>query len=681
MKLEKFRIQNYKNITDTDWVKCRDLTAFVGVNEAGKSAIFQGLAKLNPSDGEKYDGMREFPRRRYSAEYKLRDWPVASGKFVLDEDDISEMVAASPLVKDVTKVIVTRYYSWKLEIGFSPKLNIQELTIQELLDGIQDARTKISDLTAPDGEGKAIETIKIDLERSLGTFQSSLEGGELSGSPTKKQIDDPLNCIKQKANEGWQKEILDPLAEPFQEMSKILSENESVAEAKKWVEGSLPKFIYFGKYGVIDSHIHIPSFLKGMEDQVKGPLHRVTLCLFKHVGIDLQTMLKLGTYDTLKPDNPEVRRNLDELSILADSASVNMTDRFRNWWDQRKHKFHYEFQGEYFKIWVSDDSDPSIIDLDQRSQGLQYFFSFYLVFLVESEEAHKGCILLLDEPGLYLHCAAQARAVKFLKKLATENQTLYSTHSPFLLDVDHLEDIRTVHADENGVAQVSDEAWPSDKNTLFPLQAALGYQLVRAYFFSKKQLLVEGITDYWLIKTISKILPTSYSERLRADITVIPAAGAPKLLPLASMLLGHDIEIGALLDGDEPGRREGKKLDDSLLSGSGRRCLFIGDFLDGHAEGEIEDIFPDDYYLTSVKEASGETEISFNDDEKAIPGIVDRVTALFKRKGFDKLEKWRVCASLRDRMLDKPAEVPDTVYVTMSKVFEAVNSMFIDHKG
>jgi len=63
MHMIRFRVQNYKNVNDTDWVNCGNLTCFVGKNEAGKSAIFRGLSKLNPSDGEKYDGLKEFPRR------------------------------------------------------------------------------------------------------------------------------------------------------------------------------------------------------------------------------------------------------------------------------------------------------------------------------------------------------------------------------------------------------------------------------------------------------------------------------------------------------------------------------------------------------------------------------------------------------------------------------------------
>ena len=222
-----------------------------------------------------------------------------------------------------------------------------------------------------------------------------------------------------------------------------------------------------------------------------------------------------------------------------------MTDRFRDWWEQRRHRFRYDFQGEYFRIWVSDDLDPSDIELDQRSMGLQYFFSFYLVFLVESEGAHENCILLLDEPGLHLHGTAQAKVVEFLEKLAQDTQTLYTTHSPFMIDGDHLENARAVYEDDDGTTKVSEDVWPRDKDTLFPLQAALGYQLAQTLFISKRQLIVEGITDYWLIKTIDKVLDSRDYISLREDVILVPAAGVSKLLPLASMLIGHDVEIGA----------------------------------------------------------------------------------------------------------------------------------------
>lgn len=85
MRMAQFRVQNYKKIRDSGWISTGDLTAFVGKNEAGKSSVFRALSKLNPSDEERYDGLKEFPRRRFASEFKTQDWPVASVQFKLDE--------------------------------------------------------------------------------------------------------------------------------------------------------------------------------------------------------------------------------------------------------------------------------------------------------------------------------------------------------------------------------------------------------------------------------------------------------------------------------------------------------------------------------------------------------------------------------------------------------------------
>jgi len=94
------------------------------------------------------------------------------------------------------------------------------------------------------------------------------------------------------------------------------------------------------------------------------------------------------------------------------SASLDITTRFNEWYGQRRHDIRYHADGDYFRIWVADDRRPGVeIELEGRSKGFQWFFSFYLVFLVESEEGHKDAVLLLDEPGLHLHPTAQQELI------------------------------------------------------------------------------------------------------------------------------------------------------------------------------------------------------------------------------------------------------------------------------
>ena len=242
----------------------------------------------------------------------------------------------------------------------------------------------------------------------------------------------------------------------------------------------------------------------------------------------------------------------DERAIEMSSASQEMTQKFTSWWEQRKHKFHYGIDGKNFRVWVSDDLDSSEIELDQRSAGMQYFFSFYLVFLVEARGKHTNSILLLDEPGMQFHGTAQQKTVEFLNKISNDNQLLYTTHSPFMIDGDHLENVKIVYEDEAnyGATKVSNDVWPKDKDSLFPLQAGLGYSLAQTLFYSKTQLVVEGLTDYNLLKAMNELLSQQKMTVLNPKIIITPAGGTKKLMPLASMLVGNEIKIIVLLDGE-----------------------------------------------------------------------------------------------------------------------------------
>ena len=76
---------------------------------------------------------------------------------------------------------------------------------------------------------------------------------------------------------------------------------------------------------------------------------------------------------------------------------------------------------------MSDNRRKGIeIELEFRSRGFQWFFSFYLVFLVESGGRHKDAILLIDEPGLHLHPMAQQKLIRVLdgNLLETASQIL-----------------------------------------------------------------------------------------------------------------------------------------------------------------------------------------------------------------------------------------------------------------
>jgi predicted ATP-dependent endonuclease of OLD family len=674
MKMIRFRVQNYKKVQDTDWISCDDLTAFVGKNEAGKSALFRGLSKLNPSDGEKYNGLKEFPRRRYVSEFSKQDYPVASIEFELSDVEKSELEKNYPFTKGTEKVCCTRYYSWNLDVKFEPEPNLPDVSNSAFLSLLEESLSQVQSLSAPEGKGEILGTIKTSLIETVEQMKGTLTTQPSNQQANQSQVDTIVNAFSTHSNENWQQEILQPIITRFQEFNNSLKLLSEIAEAKVWVEKNIPIFIYFDRYDVIDSAVHIMNFAQQIQENPSAPRVRATKCLFEHAGLDINDILNL---DPNKPDQSEetLRNWADERAIKMSSASNAMTEKFSDWWEQRKHKFHYQLDGPFFRVWVSDDLDPSEIELDQRSLGLQYFFSFYVVFLVESTNAHHNSVLLLDEAGLHMHGTAQGKVVKFLEKVSEQNQTLYTTHSPFMIDGDHLGRIRVVYESEDGTTTVSEDVWPKDKDALFPLQAALGYSIAQTLFYAKRQVLVEGITDYWIFKAINEKLLKKGMTGLLQDLILVPAGGVNNLIPLASMLVGHDIEIAAILDGDEPGRRKGKQLQDKLLSDKAGRCVFIGDYVHT-CEAELEDLFPEDYYMKAVSE-SYDFELNFTDEEMEIQNIAKRFSTAFKRLGIGEFEKWRPARVILDWIGKDENIPPQETLELFSKILQAVNTPFV----
>ena len=141
---------------------------------------------------------------------------------------------------------------------------------------------------------------------------------------TKELLDRALRIVLTKANEDWQKQLLDPIVVELHHMIEKSSINEQTKSAERWIQENLPKFIYFENYNVINSAIFIPTFVQGaMNNQrIRG---RTSLCLFKHVHLDVTKIANIGRHQPGQVENQEIRRQIDERAILASSASSAMT--------------------------------------------------------------------------------------------------------------------------------------------------------------------------------------------------------------------------------------------------------------------------------------------------------------------------------------------------------------------
>lgn len=672
MRMTRFRVQNYKKINDSGWITCEDLTAFVGKNEAGKSALFRGLSKLNPSDGEAYDGLKEFPRRRYSTDFKSQDWIVSTAEFTLDEGEVDELEAITPTLEGVTRLSVSRSYSGKFHIQFRGATSIQSISTQSMIESLRRWSDVVQNAIAPEGKGDRMKAIKEAINPIITKKIAELSANTTPQEVIEGQISDVFKVILSNCNESWEREALNPIITEIESLKKTFQNRIQFQKAEEWVTKNMPKFLYFNRYDVIDSAVDIAKFVSELKANPQNARLRTTRCLFQHVGLDLQRIRELDPSQSDKNEK-ELRRMADERHVLVSSASTAMTEKFANWWEQRKHKFRYQLDAKQFRVWVSDDLDPSEVELDQRSAGLQYFFSFYLIFLEEVKDSYQNTIILLDEPGLHYHGTAQQKAVEFLEKLSKQNQILYTTHSPFMINGDHLERVRIVYEDEadDGSTRVSDNVWPKDKDALFPLQAGLGYAVAQTLFYAGKQLVVEGLTDYSLLKAINGLLSAKGRTTLLKDAVIVPAGGIRNLMPLASILMANKTKLAILLDGDQAGQSKAKEVKKELLMD----CLSVSDFTE-KKDASIEDLFPEDLYLAAVQEAYPSVRLVFNSDESKILCISKRVDSLFKRTGME-FEKWKPVNILVDWILNSNPKhpIPDNTLLKFEAIFKEVNKI------
>ena len=667
MKMTRFRLQNYKKFRDTGWVSCEDLTVFVGKNESGKSSIFRGLSKLNPSDGERLDGLKEFPRSGSTSEFKTQDWPVASAEFLLSDQDRASIVKISRSLAQVTSVVCTRHYSGALEVEFSPGVEFPETSNAALLAKLEAWRKTVEGSVAPEGRGDSLARLKSLLMTKLSQKIEELKDFNPGDPVSEAVVKDLYTALVAQLNESWQKGLFDPVAQEINRFMDSLVLLPQLNQAGSWVQTNMPKFVFFDKYDVLDSSIHIPSFISQLNTNPAGPRVRPTKALFQHVGLDLQALQGL---DPTQPGRAQddLKRFADERQIQMSSAGSEMTEKFSKWWDQRKHVFRYSIDGPFFRVWVSDDLDPSEIELDQRSGGMQYFFSFYLIFLEEAKGAYNDSILLLDEAGIQLHGAAQQKIVMLLERLSKDNQLFYTTHSPFMVDGDHLDRVRVVYEDAvDGSSKISEHAWPKDKDSVFPLRAALGYAVTQGLFRSGKQLIVDDVVDYWILNAMSEYLVKKGKRGLRNDVVIVPSGGASDLVPLASMLSANSVSYRALLDGNAPGTANGKESYGDLLEGS----FFVSSYAKDGGTG-IEDMFPE-VYLKALRKVYPKASFEFTEAEAKMRGITKRVDALFARTGAGEFERWRPARLLADWIQNKSGDIPDYSKQAFERMFNDIN--------
>lgn len=626
MILKRYKVENFRSVLDSGWVDCDNVTTLVGINEAGKSNLLLALWKLNPAREGSIDMLHDMPVSKLSTYRKTpEEVRFITAEFELDEESIATIESTVECNLQEDKLItVTRYYDGNYTFEF------------------------------PSGNPVSTKIEKITKE---------VEEGEV----------------------------------PIEEDTIVPYKD---ADLKKAILAELPTFVYYSNYGNLSSKIYLPNVIKWLNGQTVDGIDlneeqvRTLRVLFEFVKLDPKEILELGKDPkdmaiarnggqvNVKPTSAEIKKAEDdkeERSILLQSASGDLTKRFKEWWKQGEYKFRFEADGDYFRIWVSDSIRTDEVALELRSTGLQWFISFYLIFLVESQVKHKNAILLLDEAGLTLHPLAQKDLAVFFDNLSHGNQIINTTHSPFIVDTSNIDRCRVVYMDKDGYTVASSNLRQGsdalNEKSIYAVHAALGLSVSDVLLQGCQAIVVEGPSDQFYLNAIKGFLTREKLIAPEQEIVFVPSGGVKGVPGVVSMISSKADDVPYLIiDSDKSGEDAKKRLMSGLYKGFENRILDVKDYT-GIEKSEVEDLIP----FTLIKKGvdrlfNSLDEIDFEDIHNTDTPVVSQIEVFAESNGIELEKGWKVGISMaaKAQLKNKKAEgIPQEYIDKWVKLFNA----------
>lgn len=594
MKLIKYCVTNFRSVKDSGWIECNDVTTLVGVNESGKSNLLLALWKLNPAREGKIDILHDMPVSELSTlRHKADEVKFISAEFEMDKE-CTENISISTGYKceEGMRVVVSRFYNGEYLVEF------------------------------PEGLPEVIIDSEMDVD------QLEEDEIEINEEEEKKQAEQTLYNM---------------------------------------VVKEMPKFVYYSNYGNLSSKIYLPNVIKWLNgEQVPGieindEQVRTLRVLFEFVKLDPKEILELGNDPKVKamernrnfnssPSLEEIQKaenNKEERSILLQSASGSLTKQFAEWWKQGEYKFRFEADGDYFRIWVSDNVRKDEVGLELRSTGLQWFLSFYLIFLVESQENHKDAILLLDEAGLTLHPLAQKDLAKFFEGLSENNQIINTTHSPFIIDTSNIDRCRVVYVDKEGFTVCSSDLRQGsdtlNEKSIYAVHAAMGLSVSDILLQGCQPIIVEGPSDQIYFNAIKNVLIQKKLIAPKQELVFIPSGGVKGVPGIVSILCGKTEKLPfVIFDSDKSGNDAKKKLQSGLYKDCVDRLLEVKKYV-RIENAEVEDLIPFELQERGINRLFHNVEDTYFEDEYEKNNAIVPQIETFAMKNNITLEKgWKV---------------------------------------
>jgi predicted ATPase len=557
-------LSHFKNVVSTAVDIDPRVTCLVGKNESGKTSFLEALYRVNPArqtQNSAIDLQKQYPawlEKRHRRQGKDLEGSVfCAAAFTLTPVEIAH--------------IERSFGKGSLP---DPKFELRV-----------------------DFSGKRVWWFGTD-DRSIANHFVETSGykGHLSG-----YLGTPLN--------QWLPRIQDDDAIPDDVKADLLSDfkitfgDEGFArkELFSYLQKITPKVLYFSEFSQLPGTVDMDRVLaEDVSDLTDGELTARTLLTMAGAASEYLTDTD---YETRKRELENVSNDISKeiLSYWSTNTTLRMLVDLTQTTRAVPHGRQSVVKEIKFRIW--DDTHQLSLELEGRSSGFRWFFSFLAAFS-EYEYTEESILILLDEPALGLHARAQRDFLRFIEeRLAPRCQVIFTTHSPFMVQPEHLERVRLV--EDKGIdkgSTISADIMSTDRDTLFPLQSALGYDLVQHLLIAPHNLLVEGPSDHTYLLAMSDQLKELKRTGLDERFSIVTTGGLDTLPTFVALLGGH-LDIAVLIDSSTKGHQRLESFGrQGLLKKNG--IVSVGDIL-GRKPADIEDLFEEADYLKLYRGAFG----------------------------------------------------------------------------
>ena len=650
MKLKDVIIHKYKSFETTQKFELEnDITILVGMNESGKTSALEAIAKTRYFQNDeifKFNATHDYPRKEKKKMEKSGENPAA----------------------------ITCAY----EIDNALQQSIEK----EMGKGVLKSTT--FSVTTKYDNGKTI-TISVDAKKFIEfkTKELGISSETLNEKLLKVKNETDLDALQKEYTEENKVAGIKSFAKYFENTNKWTNDPIGEYVYRVLVSPKIPKYLYYDEYYTLPSRIDIEKL---NSSELKDNEYKTAKALFELADINTDELLDAESYEDFKAELEATQATITnelfkywktnanlELNFDIDKVEATEKRTIPNSYNQQT-VTDVKIVNHILDIRVKNRTLGVSLPLKNRSKGFNWFFSFLVWFKKIQEDKNSNYILLLDEPGLNLHASAQADLLHFLEDLSKDYQIVYTTHSPFMIASDKLQRVRTILETDNG-SVISDSVQEKDPNTLFPLQAALGYDIAQNLFISKKNLLVEGVSDLVFLTAISGILESEKREGLRNDITIVPTGGLEKVATFISLLRGSQLEIVCLLDSyTDP---QGKAKMENLIAEKiiqKNKIHFFDEFLEAYDKADLEDLFSKQDYLNLFNSAFNEySDIEISNLNQDIKRIIIQINNCLK---VDRFNHYRPANEMVRRGIKKDDLSPETLN-NFEKVFTKINKLFV----